>query len=120
MKRLVEAVKSGPVLVGEVRGVKAEVIKRHDKSDKNAPPLQFGIVKVNLELLSDGAPVMLTMFLKTGTNPEQHAAALALKRGDYVLVKVGKLENEKGTRRATCSEDGITVLDKSESAELRG
>jgi hypothetical protein len=120
MKRLIEALRSGPVLAGEVRGVKSEIIKRHDKSDKSAPPLQFGLVKINLELLGDGTPVMLAMFVKAGTNPDQHATALALKRGDCVLVKVGKLENDKGTRRATCSEDGIISLDKSETAELRG
>ena len=47
----------GPALIGEVRGAKPETAKRFDKSDKNAPPIEFGMFKINIEQLADGIPV---------------------------------------------------------------
>jgi hypothetical protein len=52
MKKLVSMVRTGPVIVGEFRGGKAETAKRFDKSDKNAKPIEFGMYKFNLQLLS--------------------------------------------------------------------
>ena len=45
------------------RGGKAETAKRFDKSDKNAAPHRVRMYKVNLELLADGSPVMVSVFL---------------------------------------------------------
>jgi hypothetical protein len=66
MKKLVLMVRTGPVVVGEFRGGKGETAKRFDKTDKNAPPLEFGMYKMNLEMLADGSPVMVTVFLDDG------------------------------------------------------
>jgi hypothetical protein len=59
---LTENLKQGALLVAEVRGYKSEVGKKFDKSDKNAPPITFGIFKVHVEILGDGAPVMLSIY----------------------------------------------------------
>ena len=72
---------AGPVVVGEFRGGRGETAKRFDKSDKNAPPLEFGMYKMNLEMLADGSPVMVTVFLDKGTNVEEFGAKVQIKRG---------------------------------------
>src|SRR6266550_2017187 len=71
MKKLIAMVRSGPVIVGEFRGGKAEIAKRFDKSDKNAAPIEFGMYKFNLELLADGSPVMVSVFLDAGIKAEE-------------------------------------------------
>ena len=81
MKKLSQMLLAGPVLVGEVRGAKSEIAKRFDKSDKNAAPIEFGIYKVNLELLGDGSPVMLSVFLDSSAKPDEFAQSMKLKRG---------------------------------------
>ncbi|GEM_PF-3670414 len=111
---------AGPGLVAEVRGAKSEIAKRFDKSDKNAAPIEFGIYKVNLELLGDGSPVMLSVFLDSSAKPDEFAQSMKLKRGDVILVQVSRLEVKNGVRRAVCARDGMTVLDKAEVEELRG
>src|SRR6266516_3630734 len=98
MKKIVGMLRSGPVVVGEFRGGKAETARRFDKSDKNAAPIEFGMFKFNLELLTDGAPVIVTVFLETGTNAEAFAAKVQIKRGDLVAVAVSKLEMKNGVR----------------------
>ena len=45
MKKIVGLLRTGPLMVAEVRGTKAETAKRFDKSDKNAAPLEFGLYK---------------------------------------------------------------------------
>jgi len=62
MNSVYSELRKGPLLVGEVRGHRAEIVKKFDKSDKNAPPITFGVFKVNLELLSDGSPVLLNIY----------------------------------------------------------
>src|SRR5436190_7168903 len=76
MKKLVLMVRTGPVVVGEFRGGKGETAKRFDKTDKNAPPLEFGMYKMNLEMLADGSPVMVTAFVKRVTDPAQAVSYL--------------------------------------------
>jgi len=112
-------VRTGPVIVGEFRGGKAETAKRFDKSDKNADPIEFGMFKFNLELLTDGAPVIVTVFLESGANAEEFAAKVQIKRGDLVAVAVGKLEMKNGVRRASCGPTNFVVLDKAEVEQLR-
>ena len=120
MKKLGLMVRTGPVVVGEFRGGKGETAKRFDKTDKNAPPLEFGMYKMNLEMLADGSPVMVTAFLDKGTNAEEFGAKLQMKRGDIVAVAaVNKLEMKNGVRRASCGSTNFTVLDKSEVDQLR-
>jgi len=120
MKKLGLMVRTGPVVVGEFRGGKGETAKRFDKTDKNAPPLEFGMYKMNLEMLADGSPVMVTAFLDKGTNAEEFGAKLQMKRGDIVAVAaVNKLEMKNGVRRASCGSANFTVLDKSEVDQLR-
>ena len=109
----------GPALIGEVRGAKPETARRFDKSDKNAPPLEFGMYKINIELMADGSPVMISVFLDAGTKAEDFAAKAQLKRGDVIAVAVNKMELKNGVRRATCGAKGFFVLDKSEADQLR-
>ena len=120
MKKLAAMLRTGPVLVGEFRGGKSEVAKRFDKTDKNAPPIEFGMYKLTLELLADGSPVMVSVFLDRGVNAEQFAATVTLKRGDIVAIAVSKLEMVKGVRRASCGATNFVVLEKSEVDQLRG
>src|SRR2546427_12999664 len=103
MKMLAKMLRTGPVIVGEFRGGKAETARRFDKSDKNAAPIEFGMYKFNLELLADGLPVMVTVFLDKGTNAEEFAATAKgqMKRGDVGAVAMKKLEMKKGVRRAS-------------------
>ena len=79
---------SSVVIVGEFRGGKAETARRFDKSDKNAAPIEFGMYKFNLELLADGSPVMVSVFLDAGIKAEEFAAKVLIKRGDAVAVAV--------------------------------
>src|SRR5438132_3106617 len=102
MKKVIALLRTGPVVVGEFRGGKAETARRFDKSDKNAAPIEFGMYKFNLELLADGSPVMVTVFLEAGTKAEEFAAKVQIKRGDIVAVAVNKLEMKNGVRRAWC------------------
>ena len=119
MKKLIGMLRAGPVITGEFRGGKAETAKRFDKSDKNAAPIEFGMFKFTLELLADGAPVMVSAFLDHGVNAEQFASTVHLKRGDIIAVAVNKLEMKNGVRRASCGQANFTVLDKSEVDQLR-
>lgn len=119
MKKLMGMIRSGPVIVGEFRGGKAEIAKRFDKSDRNAPPIEFGMFKLSIELLADGAPVIVSAFLDHGVNAEQFASTIQLKRGDIVAIAVNKLEMKNGVRRASCAANGFTALDKSEVEQLR-
>lgn len=115
-----EMIRSGPVIVGEFRGGKAEVFQLFDKTDKNAPPIDLGMFKLSIELLADGTPVIVTVFLERGVNAEQFASTVQLKRGDIIAIAVNKLEMKSGVRRASCAAKGFTVLDKSEVEQLRG
>lgn len=121
MKRLVSMLRTGPVLVGEFRGGKAETAKRFDKSDKNAAPIEFGMYKFNLELLSDGAPVMISVFLDrdAGSKAEEFASKVQIKRGDIVAVGVNKLELKNGVRRGSCGMTSFVALEKAEVDQLR-
>ena len=119
MKKLVSMLRTGPVVIGEFRGGKAETARRFDKSDKNAAPIEFGMFKFNLELLGDGSPVMVTVFLDAGIKADEFAAKVQMKRGDIVAVAVSKLEMKNGVRRASCGQANFFVLDKSEVDQLR-
>lgn len=119
MKKLISLVRTAPVVVGEFRGGKAEIARRHDKTDKNAAPIEFGMFKFNLELLSDGSPVLVTVFLDAATKAEEFAAKVQLKRGDVVAVAVGKLELQNGVRRVSCGMTNFVALDKAEADQLR-
>ncbi len=118
MKTLAAMLRSGPVIVGEFRGGKSETAKRFDKTDKDAAPIVFGMFKFTLELLGDGSPVMVSVFLDRGTDAEQFAAAVKIKRGDIMAIAVSKLELVKGVRRASCGATNFVVLDKSEMDQL--
>lgn len=111
--------RSGPVIVGEFRGGKAEVAKRFDKSDKDATPIEFGMFKLSVELLADGAPIIVTVFLDRGVDAEEFATTVQLKRGDIIAIAVNKLELKNGVRRASCSPTAFIALDKSEVEQLR-
>ena len=119
MKRLTTTLRTGPVIVGEFRGGKAETARRFDKSDKNAAPIEFGMYKFNLELLADGSPVMVSVFLDAGIKAEEFAAKVQIKRGDVVAVAVNKLELKNGVRRASCGMANFVVLEKAEVDGLR-
>ncbi len=119
MKKLAAMLRTGPVIVGEFRGGKSEVAKRFDKTDKSAAPIEFGMFKFTLELLADGSPVMVSVFLERGANAEQFAATVTVKRGDIVAIAVSKVELVKGVRRASCGPTNFVVLDKSEVDQLR-
>ena len=119
MKKLVLMVRTGPVVVGEFRGGKGETTKRFDKIDKSAPPLEFSMYKMNLELLADGSPVMVSVFLDAGIKAGEFAATVQIKRGDVVAVAVNKLELKNGVRRASCGMANFVVLEKAEVDLLR-
>ena len=118
MGDLYHYLKLGPLLVGEVRGFKAEVAKKFDKSDKNAPPIEFGVFKVNLELLCDGSPVMLSIYPDPTVELDKIAEKIGLKRGSIVAVSVGKMELKNGQRKAVCAVDAIRVLDDAEAQKV--
>jgi len=111
--------RTGPVLVGEFRGGKAEIAKRFDKSDKNAAPIEFGMYKFNLERLADGAPVMISVFLDAGIKADEFATKVQIKRGDIVVVGVNKLELKNGVHRASCGMTNFSALEKAEIEQLR-
>jgi hypothetical protein len=119
MKKIGAMLRTGPVIVAEFRGGKGETAKRFDKTDKNAPPLELSMFKMNLEMLADGSPVMVTAFLDKGTNAEEFGAKVQIKRGEIVAVAVNKLEMKNGVRRASCGSANFTVLEKSEVDQLR-
>lgn len=119
MKKLAAMLRTGPVLVGEFRGGKSETAKRFDKTDKNAAPIEFGMFKFTLELLADGTPVMVSVFLDRGVNADQFAAGITMKRGDIVAVLISKSELSKGVRRVSCNPTSFVVLDKNEADQLR-
>lgn len=119
MKKIASMLRTGPVLVGEFRGGKAEIAKRFDKTDKNAAPQEFGMYKFNLELLADGSPVIVTVFLDAGTNAEEFAGKVQIKRGEVVAVAVSKLEMKNGVRRANCGQTNFFGVDKPEADQLR-
>jgi hypothetical protein len=119
MKKIAAMLRTGPLIVGEFRGGKSEVAKRFDKTDKNAAPIEFGMFKFTLELLADGAPVMVSVFLDRGVDAAQFAATVTMKRGDIVAVGMSKSELSKGVRRVSCGATNFVVLDKSEVDQLR-
>lgn len=119
MKKIAAMLRTGPLIVGEFRGGKSETAKRFDKTDKNADPIVFGMFKMTIELLADGSPVMVSVFLDRGVDADQFAASVTLKRGDIVAIAVSKVEQVKGVRRASCGATGFIVLDKSEADQLR-
>ena len=120
MSALDRDLRKGPLLVAEVRGFKSEIGKKFDKSDKNAPPITFGVFKVHLEILSDGAPVMLSIYPDASMNLDTFGEQLGLRRGAIVAVSVGKLEMRDGQRRAVCAPSALRVLDEKEIQTLRG
>ena len=81
---------------------------------------EFGMYKMTLELLGNGAPVMVSVFLDHGVNAEQFASTVQLKRGDIVAIAANKLEMKNGVRQASCAANGFIALDKSEVEQLRG
>jgi hypothetical protein len=119
MKALYQDLKRGPLLVAEVRGFRSEIGKKFDKSDKNAPPITFGVFKVHLEIISDGAPVMLSIYPGASMNLDTFGDQLGLKRGAIVAVSVGKLEMRDGQRKAVCAPNALRVLDEKEIQTLR-
>jgi len=118
MNALLQYLRQGPVMVGEVRGFKSEIGKKFDKSDKNAPPITFGVFKINVELLCDGTPVMVSIYPDPSQNIDGIAERLKLRRGAIVALRVGKTELKNGQRMAVCPLDGVHVLTEAESAEL--
>ena len=119
IRRVMRVVAAQPVIVGEFRGGKGETAKRFDKSDKNAAPIEFGMYKFNLELLGDGAPVMISVFLDAGIKAEEFAPKVQIKRGDIVVGGVNKLELKNGVRRASCGMTNFVALEKAEIEQLR-
>ena len=119
MKTIYDHLKRGPVLVGEVRGFQSEVGKKFDKSDKNAPPITFGVFKIHLELLGDGAPVMVTIYPGQSDNTEALSERLGLKRGSPVALIVSKSEYKDGQRKVVCALDSIWPLDPEEEKRIR-
>ncbi len=117
--KIYELLKQGPVIVGEVRGCHAETGKKFDKSDKNAPPLIFGVLKVNIELIGDGAPVMVSIYPGQGENVEGLVERLALNRGTVVAIVVNKSEFKDGFRKVVSNLAGIHVLDDEQERNLR-
>jgi translation elongation factor EF-1beta len=118
MNEVYRYLKLGPLLVGEVRGFKAEVARKFDKSDKNAPPIEFGVFKINLEILSDGSPVMLSIYPDPTVELDKLAEKIGLKRNSIVAVSVGKMELKNGQRKAVCAVNAIRVLDEEEARKV--
>ena len=118
MSAIYRFLRSGPLLGAEVRGFRAEIGKKFDKTDKNAPPITFGVFNIHLELLSDGAPVILSIYPRDGTEIEKLGEQLGLKRGVLVAVSVGKLENKAGQKRAVCAPEAVRVLSEDDARTL--
>jgi hypothetical protein len=119
MNTILSQLKKGPLLVGEVRGFKSEVGKKFDRSDKNAPPILFGVFKIHMEILEDGAPVTVSMYPDANSNPDKLGEELGLKRGCIVSIQVTKIEFKDGQRQAKCSMNGIHILDSAETTNLQ-
>ena len=119
MSAIYRALRAGPLLIAEVRGFRSEMGKKFDKSDKNAPPIVFGVFKIHLEILSDGAPVMLSIYPDASIELDKFGETLGLKRGAIVAVSVGKLEMRDGQRKAVCAPNGLRVLEEDEVRDLR-
>ena len=118
MKALLHYLRQGPLMVGEVRGFKSEIGKKFDKSDKNAPPITFGVFKINVEMLCDGTPVLVSIYPDPSQDADGIADRLKLRRGAIVAFRVGKTELKNGQRMAVCPLDGVHVLTAAESAKL--
>jgi len=80
MSKMIQLLRTGPVIVGEFRGGKAETFRRFDKTDKNAPPIALGMYKFNIEQLADGAPVLVAVFLDNGISAEDEHFILRRNR----------------------------------------
>lgn len=105
-------------MVAEVRGFKSEIGKKFDKSNKDAPPIEFGVFKVHLELLGDGSPVMLSIYPDKSVDLTTFGESLGLKRGVIVAISVGRLELKDGQRKAVCAPSAIRVVDQEEARTL--
>src|SRR5437879_3433262 len=90
MNAIYRALRQGPLLIAEVRGFKSEIGKKFDKSNKDAPPITFGVFKIHLELLGDGTPVMLSIYPGASTDLDTLGERLQLRRGAIVAVSIGK------------------------------
>lgn len=119
MTTLYDHLKRAPILVGEVRGMKNETAKKFDKSDKNAPPLVFGVFKLHIELLAEGVPVMVSVYPDPGQDCEKLAESIGLKRGVLVCVAVAKSEMKEGMRKVVTKMDGISLLSGDDELKLR-
>lgn len=115
MNTIYDYLKQGPLMVGEVRGCKAETFKKFDKTDKNAPPIICGVLKVHLELLGDGAPVMVSIYPSGDITAENMIAQLGLERGVIVAMNVGKIEYKDGQRKVVCPFHGVHILGQDET-----
>lgn len=118
-RTLYELLRLGPVVVGEVRGFKSEIGKKFDKSDKNAPPLTFGVFKLNLELLEDGTAVVVSIYPRQGESTDGIPEKLGLRRGGVVALLIGKSEHKDGQRRVNGSLDNIWMLSDEEERKVR-
>ena len=119
MRAICRALRAGPLLIAEVRGFRSEIGKKFDKSDKSAPPIVFGVFKIHLEILSDGAPVMLSMYPDASIELDKFGETLGLKRGAIVAVSVGKLEMRDGQRKAVCAPTAVRILEEEEIRQVR-
>lgn len=119
MKSIYDLLKLGPLVVGEVRGFVSEIAQKFDKSDKNAPPISFGVIKINIEQVGSGTPIIVSIYPKQGDTPDALLAKLNLERGILVAVTVGKSESKEGIRKIVTSPDGIHRLDDEEIKRLR-
>ncbi len=119
MNTILKQLKLGPLLVGEIRGFSPEVGKKFDKSDKNAPPIVFGVLKINIELLENGTAVIVSVYPKQDDNIDDLIVKLGLKRGSVAAFIVGKAEYKEGIRKVSCSPESIWVLDPEEEGRLR-
>jgi hypothetical protein len=113
--------KLGPVVVGEVRGFKSELGKKFDKSDKNAPPIVFGVIKVNLEQVGNGTPLIVSIYPSQGKDIDALVSELSpkLQRGAVVAVLVSKSEFRDGFRKVGSTPDGIHMLNEEDLKKLR-
>jgi hypothetical protein len=116
--QLYRDLRKGPLLVAEVRGFKSEIGKKFDKSNKDAPPITFGVFKVHLELLADGSPIMLSIYPDASIQLESFGETLGLKRGVLVAISVGRLELKDGQRKAVCAPNAIRLVDPEETKIL--
>ena len=118
MKTIYDLLKQGPLVVGEVRGFSSEIAQKFDKSDAKALPITFGVVKINIEQVGSGTPLIVSIYPKQGDEPTALLARLNLERGTLVAVLVGKSESKDGIRKIVTSPDGIHRLDEEETKKL--